>query len=76
MSNGEIELLDPDGRTADTGPDSMPIDLIVSSMGHYLYALLSGTHEIAAFEVAPDGSLSPLEAVGGLPPGANGLAGF
>jgi hypothetical protein len=48
----------------------------VSSLGHYLYALLAGTNEIGAFQVAADGSLTALPGVSGLPAGANGLAGF
>jgi 6-phosphogluconolactonase (cycloisomerase 2 family) len=76
MASGEIEILDQDGRTGVTGDGSSPIDLTISRDGRYLFALLSGTHEIAAFEIGSDGSLSPLPFESGIPMGANGLAGF
>ncbi len=76
MENGELEILDADGRTGETTPGSRPIDLVVSRMGHYVYALLAGTNEIAAFGVGADGSLSSMKGVAGLPAGTNGLAGF
>lgn len=76
LSDGQIELLDADGRTGVTGDGSSPIDLAISRDGRYLYALLSGSHEIASFEIQGDGSLMPLPFESGLPMGANGLAGF
>jgi 6-phosphogluconolactonase (cycloisomerase 2 family) len=72
--DGTIELLDPDGRTADTGDGSMPIDMTITDSGRYLYSLNSGTNTIGAFRVHSDGSLTPLPFTGGLPTGANGLA--
>jgi 6-phosphogluconolactonase (cycloisomerase 2 family) len=72
--SGELTILDPDGVTADTGPDSTPLDLAAAGHGgKYLYVLAAGSHEIAGFEVGNDGSLSPLNSVGGLPDTANGL---
>jgi 6-phosphogluconolactonase (cycloisomerase 2 family) len=72
--DGRIELLDPDGRTANTGEGSTPIDLAITDGGRFLYSLHSGTNTIGAFRVQPDGSLTRLPFAGGLPAGANGLA--
>ena len=76
LADGQIELLDADGRTGVTGDGSSPIDLTISRDGRFLYALLSGSHELASFEIQGDGSLVPLPFESGLPMGANGLAGF
>lgn len=72
--DGRIELRDPDGRTGITGDGSVPIDLVVTGNGQFVYSLNSGTHTIGAFQVGADGSLTPLPFAGGLPAGANGLA--
>lgn len=76
LAGGEIELLDPDGRTGVTGDGTNPIDLAISRDGRYLYSLLNGTHEVAGFEIHSDGSLTEIPRTSGLPVGANGLAGF
>lgn len=70
--HGQLTLLDADGRTADTGMGSGPIDLALS-LDHVLYSLDSGDHKISAFRVEFDGSLAPLGSVPA-PPAANGLA--
>ncbi len=72
--NGEIELLDDDGRTGITGNGSTPIDLVITDGGKYLYNLNSGTHSIGTFRIQADGSLTPLPFAAGLPVAANGLA--
>jgi 6-phosphogluconolactonase len=72
--DGTIALLDPDGRTADTGEGSMPIDMAITDSGRFLYSLNSGTNTIGVFRVHADGSLTPLQFTSGLPAGANGLA--
>jgi 6-phosphogluconolactonase (cycloisomerase 2 family) len=72
--DGTIELLDANGRTADTGDGSAPIDVAFTDSGRFLYSLNSGTNTIGAFRVHPDGSLTRLPFTGGLPSGANGLA--
>lgn len=72
--DGTIALLDADGRTADTGAGSAPIDLALTDNGRFLYSLNSGTNTIGAFRVRADGMLTPLAIVPGLPTGANGLA--
>lgn len=70
--NGQLTLLDADGRTAVTGAGSAPIDLALS-LDNVLYSLDSGDHKISAFQVHADGSLEPLGSVPA-PPTANGLA--
>jgi 6-phosphogluconolactonase (cycloisomerase 2 family) len=72
--DGEIALLDADGRTGVTGDGSGPIDLALTDNGRFLYSLNSGTNTIGAFRVQGDGSLAPLPFAAGLPAGANGLA--
>ncbi|HUF47571.1 MAG TPA: beta-propeller fold lactonase family protein, partial [Vicinamibacterales bacterium] len=71
--DGEIALLDLDGRTGVTGDGSGPIDLALSANGRYLYSLHSGTQSIGVFEINDDGALTPLPFTAGLPAGANGL---
>jgi 6-phosphogluconolactonase (cycloisomerase 2 family) len=71
--NGSLTLLNANGVTAATGPSSFPIDLDTSRDGEFLYVLLAGTHRIAAYEINPNGSLTPHGSVGGLPGSANGL---
>jgi 6-phosphogluconolactonase len=72
--DGQIELLDDDGRTGLTGDGSTPIDVVISDNGRYLYNLNSGTHTIGTFRIQTDGSLTPLPFTVGLPVGTNGLA--
>lgn len=72
--DGQIALLDDDGRTAITGDGSTPIDLAVTGNGQFVYSLNAGTHTIGAFRIGADGSLTPLPFTSGLPAGANGLA--
>jgi len=74
--DGTLELLDPDGATADTGMGSAPIDLAIDALNLNLYALDSGNGAIVAFRLGKDGSLTPLPGAGivGLPEGTNGLA--
>jgi 6-phosphogluconolactonase len=70
--DGELRLLDPDGKTADTGP--MPIDMALTTGSRFLYALNSGDGTISGFRVRADGALNPIGGASGLPEGANGLA--
>lgn len=72
--DGQITLRDVDGRTADTGAGSAPLDMSLSRDGRYLYSLNSGTSTIGAFQVGVDGALTALAGIGGLPARANGLA--
>jgi 6-phosphogluconolactonase (cycloisomerase 2 family) len=72
--DGSLSLLDADGITAAVGARTAPIDMALSADSRYLYVLNAGSHSIASFRVAEDGSLTQTGSVGGLPPGANGLA--
>jgi 6-phosphogluconolactonase (cycloisomerase 2 family) len=72
--SGELILLDADGVTGTTGAGSGPIDMALSEDSRFLYVLNGGSNSISALAVAPDGGLSPLRGVSGLPAGANGLA--
>lgn len=68
-TDGAIALLDATGATATVGNGNT--DLALSADGRYLYNLV-GT-KIVALQVAPDGHLSRLASVGGLPTGSAGL---
>jgi 6-phosphogluconolactonase len=70
--DGELSLLDADGRTGVTGPG--PIDMALTHSGRLLYSLNSGDGTISGFFVARDGDLVPIGGVSGLPASANGLA--
>jgi 6-phosphogluconolactonase (cycloisomerase 2 family) len=75
---GGMTLLDASGVTGNTGVGSNPLDLDLSSGDRYLYVLENGTGRIGAFAVGPDGALSPLAGIGGLPAnsGLQGLAAY
>lgn len=73
-NDGSLSLLDVDGVTGVTGPGTTPLDAAVSAGSRYLYILDGGTHDIAAFAVGPDGSLTSLDGIAGLPATADGLA--
>src|SRR5262249_15627348 len=72
--NGELALLNSDGVTGITGPNSSPADMTFSFNNRFLYCR-GGNGTISAFLVNPDGSLSALEGISGLAVGATGLAG-
>jgi 6-phosphogluconolactonase len=72
--DGQIALLDADGRTGVTGDGSAPIDLAIADGGRHLYSLNSGTNSIGIFQIHANGSLTALPFLAGLPAGANGLA--
>jgi 6-phosphogluconolactonase len=74
--DGNIFLLNPDGRTGETGEG--PIDMALSNNSRFLYTLNSGDGTISGFEVdSSNGQLTqlslPIQATG-LPAGVNGLA--
>jgi DNA-binding beta-propeller fold protein YncE len=74
MQQGTLTLLDADGVTASVGAGTSPADLGVSGDGHFLYVNAGGTHKIAGFDVASDGSLTAVSGSPSLPVGAAGLA--
>lgn len=72
--DGGLTLLDPDGRTADTGAGSTPIDMALSRNSRYLYVLNGGDRTIGVWSIRSDGSLQGRGALPGLPATANGIA--
>ena len=72
--NGLLRLLNADGVTAKTGDSSNPIDMALT--GDLLYVHLNGPNgrAIVGYRIAPDGSLTQVEKVQGLPAGAQGIA--
>jgi 6-phosphogluconolactonase (cycloisomerase 2 family) len=74
-ADGALTLLDTPGAPAATlGATSHPLDLATSSDGRFLYNLTDGLHRVSVFSVASDGTLQPIETVGDLPIGAEGIA--
>jgi 6-phosphogluconolactonase (cycloisomerase 2 family) len=73
---GRLALLDANGQSGSTGPNSRPIDMAFSSGDRFLYTLNGGNGTISAFRMQAHGSLHSLAmaAASGLPSGANGLA--
>lgn len=72
--HGNLELLDADGVTGNTGPGSTPLDAAFSTNDRYLYVLSSGISEVSVFRKNHDGSLTALPDAAGLPATANGMA--
>lgn len=75
IQQGGLTPLDADGVTGDIGAGTAPADMAVSRDSRYLYVRAGGSHQIASFSIAADGSLTPLAGwVNGLPSADNGLA--
>jgi 6-phosphogluconolactonase (cycloisomerase 2 family) len=72
--DGQISLVDPDGRTGEPGAGTRPLDMDLSEDGRHLYTLNIGNGTISTFRVAPNGALAETSTVGGVPVGVNGLA--
>jgi 6-phosphogluconolactonase (cycloisomerase 2 family) len=73
--DGQISLVDADGRTGEPGPGTRPLDMDLSDDGRHLYTLNIGDGTISTFRVGPHGSLDETGFVSaGLPAGVNGLA--
>ena len=51
---GELTLLDPDGKTGNTG--ATPIDIARSSNSRFIYEVSAGSDTISGFRVAGDGA--------------------
>ena len=68
---GDLSLLDADGRTAITGPG--PIDMALSHNSRFLYSLNSGDGTLSGFRVGARGDLTPIGGAAGLPLSATGL---
>ena len=72
-ANGSLTRLNADGRAADTGAGSVPIDMAVSADGKFLYVLAVGIPAIHAYAINADGSLGSAGSIGGVPGSAVGL---
>jgi 6-phosphogluconolactonase (cycloisomerase 2 family) len=53
---------------------SFPIDMALNNSSRYLYVISAGFQTVEAFRVDPDGSLTSIGSVGGLPFGIQGIA--
>jgi 6-phosphogluconolactonase (cycloisomerase 2 family) len=69
--NGSLTLLN--SVAANTGMGSAPIDMTLSVNSRFLFVLRGGTQSVASFRIGGDGSLTPVDAAGGLPLGAQGI---
>ena len=74
--DGAVSLIGADGRAADTGEGSKPIDMALTRNDRHLYVLDSGTAQLSGFSVANDGTLTPAGTTNGLPATAVGLAAY
>jgi 6-phosphogluconolactonase (cycloisomerase 2 family) len=74
--HGQLSLLNASGVGAST--DGGPIDLAASPGGSQLYELNGLAGDLGVYAVAPDGTLTQTETVGGLPAfdGVNGMEGI
>ncbi len=73
VDQASLTILNPDGKTGNTGTTT--IDVALSRNSQFLYALTAGSHGISAFSVRQnDGSLTPASGASGLPVGTVGLA--
>jgi len=66
-------MLNPDGVSADTGPDNHPRDMTFSLDGKTLAVILSGEHAMGLYRVGIGGHLKLQQTVTGLPDAAAGL---
>ncbi|MBN9393522.1 MAG: beta-propeller fold lactonase family protein [Chloroflexi bacterium] len=73
--NGQISLLNSDGKTGSTVAGSAPEDMVVSRDGRFLYTLDVKAGKISGFQIAPNGQLTAIGDFGGLPLGSVGLTG-
>lgn len=71
--DGELTLLDTDGRTGVTGDGSGPSDMALSHNSQFLYVRNGRTNTVGAFALTSDGSLQPIPGAA-LPAGAAGIA--
>jgi 6-phosphogluconolactonase (cycloisomerase 2 family) len=72
--DGQITLVDADGRTGEPGAGTRPLDMDLSGDGRHLYTLNIGDGTISTFRVGSDGSLTQTSILEGVPSGVNGLA--
>lgn len=72
--DGSLTLWDAGGATAIMPAGSGPTDMSLSPNGRYLYVLREGSGEVSAYRVSGDGGLALVDTLGGLAPGAAGVA--
>jgi 6-phosphogluconolactonase (cycloisomerase 2 family) len=72
--DGQIVLVDEDGRTGEPGMGTRPLDMDISDDGRFLYTLNIGNGSISTFRVRPSGALLHIHVERGVPAGVNGLA--
>lgn len=72
-ADGTLDLIGSDGRNADTGVGSRPLDMATSRGERYLYVLEDG-QRIGVLRIHHDGSLEVLPDTTGLPSTSVGLA--
>lgn len=74
--HGQLSLLNASGVSAST--DGGPIDLAASPDGSRLYELNGLAGDLGVYAVAPDGTLTQTDTIGGLPAydGSNGMEGI
>ncbi len=73
-NDGKLALIGTDGRAADTGAGSGPLDMAVSRNDGFLYVLEGGTASLGVMRIEGNGSLTVLADVPGLPATSAGLA--
>ncbi len=74
IHGGQLTLLDASGITADLGSGSHPLDEAISTRGGRYFNVLSfGNSTLETFRMNPDGSLTYVSMVTGLPEGDTGL---
>ncbi|MCU1501934.1 MAG: hypothetical protein JWM12_1288 [Ilumatobacteraceae bacterium] len=71
--DGSLTLLAADGVSASFGPDSHPLDEIVTDDGRFIYNLTDGLHVINGFRIGSDGSLAATGSSTELPAGTIGI---
>jgi 6-phosphogluconolactonase len=72
--DGELTLLDADGRTGITGKGTGPLDMVISNDGRNLYTLNGRSDTIGAFAIKDKGGLASMNSHVTVPATANGLA--
>ncbi|MCB1875938.1 MAG: beta-propeller fold lactonase family protein [Chromatiales bacterium] len=72
--DGRIALLDANGVTGNTGKNTGPLDMVISSDGRNLYSLNGRSDTIGVFAIKDKGGLAAKNANIAVPATANGLA--
>ena len=70
-TGGGLSLLS--SIAADSGMTSGPIDMALDGSSRFLYVHAAGLQMIEVYQVHPDGSLTSVSSIGGLPMGAQGI---